>query len=58
MVRNKAEKKLVTCDGNLKRKIQGRDWGKVAHAALGGRDILRNLNKDMGGKMVGDYGGR
>ena len=28
MVRNKAEKKLVTCDGNLKKKIQGRDWGK------------------------------
>ena len=26
--RNKAEKKLVTCDGNLKKKIQGRDWGK------------------------------
>ena len=48
MGRNKAEKKLVICDGNLKRKIQGRDWGKVAHAALGGRDILRNLNKDMG----------
>ena len=26
--RNKAEKKLVTCDGNLKKIIQGRDWGK------------------------------
>ena len=35
---NEAEKEPVTCDSHLKREIQGRDRGKVAHAALGGCD--------------------